>query len=282
VRLSQAIAAEARDSLDDISDDELFAAVRAALPRYLAGRLRARSPWILAGVALLSLFVARHDGSPDAAIAAEPGRQATPSLVEPSPTLTPGRPESAARPTSGRTTSTPAAVPTDARAATTSPSTPPSAPGPTGGGGAGDPGCTADAALGPMRDALEQLQAIVPATPAGSAPMLLATVAGCEEHDPAFALLGLLLEIGEGMPDPGPVPPLPAVPSSPLPAPVADLVEPLGPLFAPACGSINQVFSIALLGLETWPHAYRGVIISAALDTLQVCNTVAPPTAPAY
>lgn len=135
--------------------------------------------------------------------------------------------------------------------------------------------CAASAAIDPAGQALDRIRSQLPVVPSRSTVLLLATLTGCDDEDPAVLLLAAVAEMGGGIPDPGPVPAAPAAPDPP--ARVAELLRPLAPQLQPVCETVGTTAVALALAFSTWPQAMSATTLGVIYDVLTVCAAIAPP-----
>jgi hypothetical protein len=267
--------------LIDVPDEELIARVEARLPKYLMSRAVARSPFAIAAVARSPFAIA---AAALIAIAALQGGTTEPTGASPSATT------STTVPAAGLSTASPPSVldspmpsfaidyfaplPADEATEVVKPITNSDTDGevPT----PAPVNCDAQPLLdttGPLLSALKEAVGVVPGA---STQILLANLAGCAPGDPPILLLGILVELGNSLPDPGfelPAPPLPYVE---LPQPLLDALAPAWPALEPVCTNAGLLPLIAMAGLEPYPGGLDDVSLSGINQVINVCSQLAP------
>lgn len=104
----------------------------------------------------------------------------------------------------------------------------------------------------------------------------LGLVTGCSSTDPAVVAIGVLIGLGNTLPDPG-LPAPPPLPYPQLPAEVVTALQPLRPALDEVCGLVGLGNTAATLFITAYPQPIPQLTIQVFFDALAVCGQVRNP-----
>lgn len=133
----------------------------------------------------------------------------------------------------------------------------------------------------PVDDAGAELVRAINAAAGGGLPEkdLLAAIGlitGCGPDDPAVVAIGLLIGIGQTLPDPG-VPNPPVIPVVQIPAPVVAALQPLRPAIDEVCGVVGTGQVVAALFITAYPQPVPVATAQVLFQALSVCGQLRAP-----
>lgn len=105
----------------------------------------------------------------------------------------------------------------------------------------------------------------------------LGTVTGCDPTDPALLAVGLLVGLGETLPDPGLPAPPPLLPFVQVPAAVVHALQPVRPEIDAVCGLIGTGSEVGSLFVWAYPTPVPQLEAQAMFQALSACGQVRQP-----
>jgi hypothetical protein len=104
----------------------------------------------------------------------------------------------------------------------------------------------------------------------------LGTVTGCDPTDPAILAVGLLIGLGNTVPDPG-LPALPPLPFVEIPKPVVTALQPLRPEIDAVCGVLGVGNEVSALFIWAYPAPIPQTTAQTFFQALAACGQVRNP-----
>ena len=104
----------------------------------------------------------------------------------------------------------------------------------------------------------------------------LGTVTGCDPTDPAILAVGLLIGLGNTVPDPG-LPAPPPLPFITIPKPVVSALQPLRPELDAVCGVLGTGSEVSALFIWAYPAPIPQTTAQTFFQALSVCGQVRMP-----
>jgi hypothetical protein len=101
-------------------------------------------------------------------------------------------------------------------------------------------------------------------------------VTGCDPADPAVVAVGLLIGVGQTLPDPGIGNPA-VLPYLTIPGPVIDALQPGRPAIDQACGLVGTGQTVASLFISAYPQPVPQLTSQVLFTALSVCGQVRNP-----
>ena len=104
----------------------------------------------------------------------------------------------------------------------------------------------------------------------------LGLVTGCDPADPAVIAVGLLIGVGNSLPDPG-LPAPPALPFIEIPAPVVQALQPARAEIDTVCGLVGTGQTVASLFVWSYPTPIPQLTTQVLFQALAACGQVRTP-----
>lgn len=105
---------------------------------------------------------------------------------------------------------------------------------------------------------------------------VLAALTGCSAADPALAVVGVLIEIGDTLPDTGLDGVLPALPALQIPAPVVALAPSLEPVLGPICQAGSTAALLVFIFASHYPAPLDDAFLRTSNGLLALCAQLQP------
>lgn len=103
----------------------------------------------------------------------------------------------------------------------------------------------------------------------------LGVVTGCDPADPAVIAVGLLIGIGEALPDPGVDPPV--LPYVELPSPLVAALQPAREQVDTVCGVVGTGQTVASLFVSAYPRPVSPLVTQVLFQALALCGQLRNP-----
>jgi len=104
----------------------------------------------------------------------------------------------------------------------------------------------------------------------------LGLITGCDPADPAVIAVGLLIGVGNAVPDPG-LPAPPPVPFVEIPAPVVQALQPARAEIDAVCGLVGTGQTVASLFVWSYPTPIPQLTTQVLFEALAACGQVRTP-----
>lgn len=232
------------------------------------------------GAAILAMILALVIPVPHEKLSQLASTPAAPAAAPTTATTTVAVPNVPPRTGGGSGSGTPPPATTSGPPATPAPNPPLASPPPAIVPGEDPPApspCNAQAALDGIDKALKSADTLTGGVvPANNLSTLIAIAAKCSDNDPTLTLVGLLNELGQGLPDLG-LPGLPILPPLTLPQPLLDLLKPLGVFTEPVCQQLGTAGTLLLVTAGSYPEPLASTMSNLAFEALGPCTQLHPP-----
>jgi hypothetical protein len=103
----------------------------------------------------------------------------------------------------------------------------------------------------------------------------IGVITGCDPADPAVIAVGLLIGIGNTLPDPGIDPPVVPVPE--IPGAVVTALQPARPAIDQVCGLVGTGATVTSLFISAYPRPVAPLVTQALFQALSVCGQLRTP-----